>query len=29
MEHTDSIKPVDDGDNQEINNIVNQITGGN
>ena len=29
MEHTDSIKPVDDGDNQEINNILKQITGGN
>ena len=29
MEHTDSIKPVGDGDNQEINKIVNQITGGN
>jgi len=29
MEHTDSIKPVNDGKDQEIKNIVNKITGEN
>jgi long-subunit acyl-CoA synthetase (AMP-forming) len=29
MEHTDSIKSVGHGEDQEIKNIVNQITGGN
>ena len=29
MEHTDSIKPVSDGKDQEIHNIVNKITGEN
>ena len=29
MEHTDSIKPVSEGKEKEIKNIVNKITGGN